>query len=361
MFTVRYGGKAGTRYSLAESSDLVAVRTVNRSPLMVERAFATAPVSDTSLKVLDDFDLVSSFTSAGVEVLRAKAGAAPRKLRDAARAALKKEPEIEFAGRVLIDAQSGVAVLYTENFFVKFDDEQAAAKCRKLLKDYGLSVKRELPYSRNAYFVKAPENTGLDIFKISDQLLKEASVELCHPELVRKVRSRSAFQPQWHLKKTTIGGKVIDAHSAVEAAWGLTQGEGITIAVIDTGIDIDHEELQSAGKIVAPQNMSVPLNDPKRNDPRPIFGKEENHGTACAGVACGEGRAGASGVAPKARLMPIRLMSNLGSQDEADAFFHAASKGADVISCSWGPDDGAWWDPNDPVHNQVAPLPDSTK
>jgi subtilisin-like proprotein convertase family protein len=54
-------------------------------------------------------------------------------------------------------------------------------------------------------------------------------------------------------------------------------------------------------------------------------------------------------------------MSGIGSQDEADAFFHAASNGADVISCSWGPPDGDWWDPDDPVHNQVVHLPDSTK
>ena len=361
MFTVRYGGKSGTRYSLSESNDLVAVRTVNRNPLMVERSFATAPVSEKSLKVLDNFELVTRFAQAGVEVLRATVERAPRKMRDEARATLKAEPEIEFAGRVLIDPQSGVPVLYTENLFVKFDDEQSAAKNKKLLKDYGLVVKREIEYLRNAYFVEAPAGTGLDVFKISEELLKEASVELCHPELVREVRSRAAFPQQWHLKKTTIGGNSIDAHATVEAAWGLTQGEGITVAIIDTGIDIDHEEFRSSGKIVAPLNASVPATDPKRNDPRPTLGSAENHGTACAGVACGDGRVGASGTAPKARLMPIRLMSGLGSQAEADAFFHAASNGADVISCSWGPPDGRWWDPTDPVHNQVVPLPDSTK
>ena len=40
-------------------------------------------------------------------------------------------------------------------------------------------------------------------------------------------------------------------------------------------------------------------------------------------------------VAPKARLMPIRLASGLGSQAEADAFEWAADHGADVISCRW--------------------------
>lgn len=59
--------------------------------------------------------------------------------------------------------------------------------------------------------------------------------------------------------------------------------------------------------------------------------------------------------------MPLRMVSGLGSQDEADSFVWAADKGADVISCSWGPPDGAWWDPNDPTHHQVVPLPDNTR
>lgn len=101
------------------------------------------------------------------------------------------------------------------------------------------------------------------------------------------------------------------------------------------------------------------MSTPKGDDPRPSEG--DNHGTGCSGVACAAGAHGASGVAPKARLMPIRLVSGLGSQDEADALVWAADNGADVISCSWGPTDGKWWEPDDPMHDHVAPLPDSTR
>jgi subtilisin family serine protease len=54
-------------------------------------------------------------------------------------------------------------------------------------------------------------------------------------------------------------------------------------------------------------------------------------------------------------------MVTLGGQDEADAFAWAADHGADVISCSWGPVDGTWWNPDDPQHDQVVPLPDATR
>jgi subtilisin-like proprotein convertase family protein len=59
--------------------------------------------------------------------------------------------------------------------------------------------------------------------------------------------------------------------------------------------------------------------------------------------------------------MPVRLNSELGSQSEADSFAWAADHGADVISCSWGPPDGDWFDPTDPQHQVFEALPDSTR
>jgi subtilisin family serine protease len=54
-------------------------------------------------------------------------------------------------------------------------------------------------------------------------------------------------------------------------------------------------------------------------------------------------------------------MAGLGSQAEADAFAWAADNGADVVSCSWGPMDGDWWDAFDPAHRAFVPLPDNTR
>lgn len=244
-----------------------------------------------------------------------------------ARVILKAEVDVRFAGRVLIDPASKAPVLYTENLFVKFDDEAKATACRKLIKRYGLSVKRQVDYARNGYFLEAPEGAGLEVFGIANNLLQEELVQYCHPELIRRKRDRAAFPLQWHLRKATVNNTVIDQSANVEAAWALSQGEGVTIAIIDDGVDIDHEEFRSAGKIVAPRDVTR-----RTNDPRP--GNADNHGTAVAGVACANGAFGASGVAPKAGLMPIRLASGLSSQNEADAFVWAAQNGADVISCS---------------------------
>src|SRR6266508_1511740 len=354
MYNVRYGGKTGKRYSLAVSDDRVVVRSRDRGVVADTRPFEVAALSAKARRTLADFELEVQFRDVGVEVWRALGRRARSATRDNARSTLKQEPAIEFAGRVLIDSQSKRPVIYTENFFVKFDSDEKPSDCRKLLSEYNLKVKRELEYARNAYFVAAPDETGLAIFDIAEKLLKERSVELCHPELIREARQRKAFMQQWHLNKTRVNGSEIDAHANVEAAWALSDGSGTIIAIIDNGVDLDHEEFRSSGKIVAPRDVTR-----GNNNPRP--GNRDHHGTACAGVAGADGNFGAAGVAPRARLMPIRLASELGSQAEADAFVWAANNGADVISCSWGPADGDWFDPNDPLHNQVVPLPDSTR
>jgi subtilisin family serine protease len=354
MVQVRYGGQNGQQYEFAISNEHLVVRTESRSTLVGARSFEVAPISPTARSILNQFELRTRFRQAGVEILQAKVPNQGVALRDRAREILNQESEVQFAGRVLIDPVSQQPVIYTENIFVKFDNEEESRVCQEVLTRYGLTIKRQLEYARNAYFVSTPANTGIAVFDIAERLLIEESVELCHPELARESRQRQVFPQQWHLKQTTINGKLINAHANVEAAWKLSNGTGTIIAIIDDGVDLDHEEFRSSGKIVAQRDVTR-----KTDNPRP--GNDNNHGTACAGVACGNGNFGASGVAPGAKLMPIRLASALGSQDEADAFIWAAQNGADVISCSWGPADGTWFEPNDPVHNQKVPLPDSTR
>ncbi|HEY6168466.1 MAG TPA: S8 family serine peptidase [Verrucomicrobiae bacterium] len=340
---------------LHDSNEHIVVRTVNRAPLRADRAFGGAPLSAGGRAILAQFETTARFADAGVEVLRVRAARGVRALRDRARALLKEDKAVAYAGRVLVDPKSARPVIYTENFFVKFDGDARPSKCLALLKSHKLTVKRELPYLRNGYFLSAAEGTGREVFAIADRLLRDPLVELCHPELVRPRRARRAFDQQWHLKKTLVNGVTVNAHANVESAWALTQGDGITIAVIDDGVDIDHEEFRASGKVIAPRDATLRTADPRHKN------ADEGHGTSCAGVACGDGNFGASGVAPRARLMPIRLRSALGSVLEAEAFVWAADHGADVISCSWGPEDGTWYEPNDPKHQQVVPLPDSTR
>jgi len=348
------GGKTGRICSLTESTEHIVVRTTDRRPLRADNVFAEEPLSRPARELVREFHVVARFDEAGVEVLRTNRRRGARELRDKARAMLKKEKSIQFAGRLLTDSRSSAPVVYTENFFVKFCDDIAPRACVKIVKSNGLQIKRPLHYARNAYFVMAPQGTGLQTFAIAERLLAQKEVELCHPELIRRRRTRQAFPQQWHLKQTIIDGRIINQHANVEAAWGLSDGKDTIIAVIDDGVDLDHEEFRSPGKITAPRDLFQ-----NNDNPRPRTGNR--HGNACAGVACANGNFGASGVAPRARLMPIRAKVGLGSQVEADAIEWAARNGADVISCSWGPEDGDYQNGGDPRHHEITELPDSTR
>lgn len=348
MPDVVYGGSQGERLSLEVDPSLLAVRTRSR------RSLRAGPVPSPASALVSDLDLVLAFPRAGVEVFRAPAevGASV----DDLKAALAEAPDTRFAGSVLVDPAAGEPVLYTENLFVKFDDDADPEQCRVVLLEAGLTIKDQLGYAANAFFAAAPEGTGQRVFDIALGLLERPDVQYSHPELVRRSARKAINPAQWHLASTTVGGLAIAASANVAAAHEITEGDGIVIAVIDDGFDIDHEEFSAAGKIVAPRDATG-----HDDNPRPMPGAEEFHGTACAGVACADGRFGASGVAPSSKLMPIRMVSGLGSQQEANAFVWAADHGADVISCSWGPADGDWWRPGDPVHTRRVPLPDSTR
>lgn len=344
MVFCQFGGVGGFELSLDDHQDLVVVRTRRDGAAPDGR-----PSSGRSRQAVDQLQPLFGFPGVDVRVYLAPEGGS-EELADA----IDEDPGVRFAGRGLRD-QYGAPVIYTENVFVKFAGDVSASQARKAIDRLGLSVKRRLDYAANAFFLGAPSRTGQDVFSMAEELLERDEVELCHPEVVRDVSRRAAFRQQWHLHPTVINGHSIEAHAHVVDAWEVTRGQGVVIAVIDDGFDTSHEEFSSPDKVVAPHTFTPPRSD----DARP--GEKDNHGTGCAGVACADGRFGASGVAPEARLMPLRLVSALGSQDEADAFVWAADHGAHVISCSWGPPDGKWRDQDDPAHAQVTPLPDSTR
>ncbi|MCS6929840.1 MAG: S8 family serine peptidase [Saprospiraceae bacterium] len=351
MYEVRFGGKKGKKSQILRlevSPDLLVVRTKDNKQL------EEAPLRRESREVLDATEEVIAFPEAGVSVRRVQDDEDPVAKRDEMRTVLKQDESLRFAGRVLQEVESGNIVLYTENFFVKFHDDVSPERCQALLNKYSLTVKSQLPFAPNAYFVRAAEGTGTKVFELAEQLLAEKEVEYCHPELVQERRFKGAHPLQWHLVEATINGRVVKQHVDIEAAWKHTRGKGITIAIIDDGVDVAHPEF--VGRIVHPYDATLNSLDGSPKSP------DDKHGTACAGVACAAGLpGGASGTAPEANLMPIRLRSGLGSMAEANAFTWAADHGADVISCSWGPSDGDWWNPMDPLHNRVTPLPDSTR
>ncbi|WP_344168586.1 S8 family serine peptidase [Pilimelia columellifera] len=130
---------------------------------------------------------------------------------------------------------------------------------------------------------------------------------------------------QWHLRSLAIG----TAHS-------LSQGDGVTVAVIDTGVDADHPDLVDA--ILAGKDFR----EPSGNDLEVRRDMDRRgHGTSMTGLIAGRGRGGAGGVlgiAPKAKVLPVRhTWGGLDFKGETPtAIRWAAGQGAKVISMSFG-------------------------
>jgi subtilisin family serine protease len=107
-------------------------------------------------------------------------------------------------------------------------------------------------------------------------------------------------------------------------------GCGTTIAVVDSGVDLDHPDLR---------DHLVPGIDLVDGDDEPD--DENGHGTHVAGIAAAatDNSIGIAGAAPCARIMPVRVLGSDGSGDEetiAEGIRWAAAHGADVINLSLG-------------------------
>jgi subtilisin family serine protease len=136
----------------------------------------------------------------------------------------------------------------------------------------------------------------------------------------------------------------------ISSAWATTQGKGITIAVIDTGVDGTVADL--AGAVSGGTDFS---GQGAANGERPVGDADErNHGTMVASLAAGRGTAGGDGligVAPQAKILSISIgfgAAVTNSDDQiAEAVTWAVNHGANIINMSLTRNTLAWpesWD-----------------
>jgi type VII secretion-associated serine protease mycosin len=140
---------------------------------------------------------------------------------------------------------------------------------------------------------------------------------------------------QWVLNMLDVGG-----------AWSVTRGAGVTVAVIDSGVNPDVSDL-SGSVITGPDYTGVSTSPSSRN-----WGV---HGTWMASLIAGHGHDGGvdgvTGIAPRARILSIRVIPDRGDphygkyereqeaviqQSLADGIRYAVAHGAQVISMSIG-------------------------
>nr|MEE4266491.1 S8 family serine peptidase [Candidatus Krumholzibacteria bacterium] len=127
-----------------------------------------------------------------------------------------------------------------------------------------------------------------------------------------------------------VGEIGFDANA--ETAWNTTYGSsGVTIAIIDSGVDIYHEDLNCTTGYDFGNNDTNPMDD----------SRTAGHGTCCAGVtaAVANNGTGVTGIAGNCTIMPLKVADRRGTMSFVsitNALYYAGDNGADIVSMSLG-------------------------
>ena len=193
-----------------------------------------------------------------------------------------------------------------------------------------------------------------DIWSIVDNTNSQNTVEIAEPvykyftseESVPSAEDNKGMDKQWYLKAQKL-----------ESVWGNedygnTAGEGTVVAVIDTGVDYNHEDLQDniwtnsaevSGTTGADDDNNGYVDDVhgiNLIDPNETPMDDHGHGTHVTGIIAMENNnVGGVGIAYKSKIMPIKAGGSDGtfySSDIAKGIEYAYKNGADVINMSFG-------------------------
>lgn len=157
------------------------------------------------------------------------------------------------------------------------------------------------------------------------------------PEMVEPIRTDrsvvaelgpTVYDPTADLRPYQWGLDMVNA----EAAWTRATGQGVLVAVLDTGVDGTHPDLDGQ---VEPQWFDGRAGEWVTGIDSDVHG----HGTHVAGIiAAKNDGVGITGLAPEARILSVRIFDpgSVGTFNIAQAVIAAVDYGADVLNNSWG-------------------------
>ncbi|NLV27874.1 MAG: S8 family serine peptidase [Methanomicrobiales archaeon] len=176
-------------------------------------------------------------------------------------------------------------------------------------------------YAEPNYIMQAPSPVSDVTDKANEQ--KEEPAGMTIP-------NDPGFENQWGLYNTyNVSSGRADIHAT--EAWNITTGSpDVIIAVLDSGVEYNHEDLVE--RCVSGYDF-VNMDD----DPQDDYG----HGTHIAGIisAATDNNLGVAGVSWKSKILPVKIIDSNGITNtalELMGITYAKDRGAKIISCSWG-------------------------
>ncbi|WP_394821194.1 S8 family peptidase [Pendulispora albinea] len=213
---------------------------------------------------------------------------------------------------------------------VDLRNDATATDIADLARNYGLSLRANSIFSDREK-IEIAKVSPADEAGIIERLARDPRVEHVEPMAVY----RASFVPndplyaskQWHLQRV-----------GAERAWDYACGEGVTVAVIDTGVACYDKGPFSRGSDLTGTRCGGGYNFV--NDTPEAY-DDQGHGTHVAGTIAQttNNEKGVAGLAYCARLMPVKVLNRHGwgtLADVAEGIRYAADNGAQVINMSLG-------------------------
>ena len=183
-----------------------------------------------------------------------------------------------------------------------------------------------------------------EVLALIANLAKRIDVKWCEPDMLSDYKTDNPlYSWQYYLKNTGQSGGKQGIDINIEPAWESVQGgSDVVVAVIDTGVDNNHEDMQGCvlnGYTAGGNNSAgAPIN-PSEKVPKA-------HGICCAGIIGAlNNNVGIRGIASGVKILPVNIFPHyasihnragaVSSSEIASAIYWAYPK-ADVLSCSWG-------------------------
>lgn len=247
--------------------------------------------------------------------------------------------EVVGATPAVRDAEGFVKYYVADQLTVQFQSDLSDAECRDRIAAHSSVVLQDY-WTPGYYKIWVP--LGQELFSelrawnLRPDVQFVEPVYMCYDDALH-VPNDPLYPNQWGMDNPGTGPWLETADVRATEVWEITKGDpDILIVIIDTGLDMVHEDLASQ---VIPRNgddwdfssagSSVPDDT-------------GDHGTACAGIAVGiqDNSKGVSGACPECSLMPLKINLSSGQNaNRADAINYAASRRDEfnglIMSCSW--------------------------
>lgn len=265
--------------------------------------------------------------------------------------------------------EQGTVRLLTDSAFGLLAEELSMDELHRVLREKGWVLKSRLSFHPRAIVVQPSSRDGSSFVALRRAFTEVPSIfERIEPIFLEPIHGRwrpndPRYPEQWQWNNDGRNGGTRGADIRAERAWDRTRGKGVRVAVIDNGIHINHPDLKAAikrgGWFDGSTSGSASFIELSASN-RAQF-PTDDHGTFCAGmVGARANKQGGCGAAPECELVAIACLEDqVGTQlTLARAIAYAADpsrevadskeRGADVISCSLGPN-GADWEMSTPL------------